>query len=243
MKALQWFRLYGRTIDDPKLKLLAFEDRWHFIALLCLKSQGVIDNEKLMLEGLIAVQLGLSTAELDLVKKRLMKVKLIDACFNPTSWNDLQFISDSSTGRVKKYRDKQRVSDAKQPCNVSVTVQETETETETEKNKTLMPSRQVENAACPYKKIVDLYHKTLPASPKVRVLTQARKSAIKQRHIQDMDSSLEEWESYFELVDRSDFLTGKTQPANGRRVFVADLEWITKQSNFAKIFEGKYHGE
>lgn len=108
------------------------------------------------------------------------------------------------------------------------------------KNKTLMSSRPVND--CPYQKIVDLYHEVLPNHPKVRVLTQARKSAIKQRHMHDMDCSLEEWESYFGLVKRSKFLTGQTQPMNGGRVFIADLEWITKQGNFAKIYEGKYHG-
>jgi hypothetical protein len=36
-------------------------------------------------------------------------------------------------------------------------------------------------------------------------------------------------------------LTGKVNSKDGR-AFVADLEWILKPSNFAKIVEGKYHG-
>jgi len=117
---------------------------------------------------------------------------------------------------------------------------------EEESIKTLMSSQQVENnppaSKVPYKKIIDLYHQILPNHPKVRVITQARKSSIRQRHIHDMDSDLKEWESYFGFVGRSEFLTGKASPVNGRRVFIADLEFICKQGNFAKIFEGKYHG-
>jgi len=108
-------------------------------------------------------------------------------------------------------------------------------------------SQQVESdqpaARVPYKKIVDLYHELLPASPKVKVLTPRRKSFIKQRHFQDMESDLETWCDYFRMVGRSEFLTGRRQPSNGRPVFVADLEWITKQGNFVKIYEGKYHGK
>ena len=45
VKTLPWLRLYTEIIDDEKLGLLAFEDRWHFIAILCLKGKGVLDGE------------------------------------------------------------------------------------------------------------------------------------------------------------------------------------------------------
>lgn len=44
MSKLPWFRTYIRMVDDDKLKLLAFEDRWHFVALLCLKGEGLLDK-------------------------------------------------------------------------------------------------------------------------------------------------------------------------------------------------------
>ena len=37
-ETMQWFRLYAGIVDDEKLRLLAFEDRWHYVALLALKS-------------------------------------------------------------------------------------------------------------------------------------------------------------------------------------------------------------
>jgi hypothetical protein len=132
---------------------------------------------------------------------------------------------------------KQDASDALASC---ISQKSREEESREEKTSTSSPSA---SDPVPYNKILDLYHQTLPDHPKVRVLTPARKSSIKQRHIQDMERSLEEWESYFCLVGRSEFLTGKAPPSNGRRVFMADLEWICKQGNFAKIYEGKYHGQ
>jgi hypothetical protein len=46
---------------------------------------------------------------------------------------------------------------------------------------------------------------------------------------------------FFDHIGTSKFLIGKVNSKDGR-AFVADLEWILKPSNFAKIVEGKYHG-
>jgi len=49
------------------------------------------------------------------------------------------------------------------------------------------------------------------------------------------------WAEFFQHIDKSKFLTGKVNSKDGR-AFTADLEWIVRPSNFAKIVEGKYHG-
>jgi hypothetical protein len=49
------------------------------------------------------------------------------------------------------------------------------------------------------------------------------------------------WAEFFQSVGKSRFLTGRVNGKDGR-AFVADLEWLIKPSNFAKIVEGKYHG-
>lgn len=131
MSTNPWFRLYTETVDDEKLRLLAFEDRWHFVALLCCKGAGLLDsgdNDQLLRRKL-AVKLGLSPRELEEVARRLEEVGLIDAeTFQPLAWDDRQFKSDSSTARVRKYREKM-----KRQGNVSVTGQETDTDTEEER--------------------------------------------------------------------------------------------------------------
>lgn len=131
MSNLQWFRLYHRMIDDEKLRLLAFEDRWHFIAVCCLKADGLLDEPEGPLKWRkVAVKMGVQARELDEIKRRLSEVGLVDENMQPLAWDDLQYRSDTSTERVRKYRGKTKASEPKQPRNVSVTPQETDTETE-----------------------------------------------------------------------------------------------------------------
>ena len=104
MPDLPWLRLYTDTVDNEKLRLLAFEDRWHYIAILCLKQQGIINQNNQLMVRQIAVKLGLQLNDLDETKKRLMDVKLIDENYEPIGWKKHQYKSDSSTARVRKYR-------------------------------------------------------------------------------------------------------------------------------------------
>jgi hypothetical protein len=129
---LPWFRLYTRMIDDEKMRVLAFEDRWHFVALCCMKGSGLIDDDSAVRDRKIAVKLGVQLADLENIKKRLIEVGLIDESMSPLAWDELQFTSDTSYDRVKKYREKQKLSKVKRECNVSVTVQETDTDTDTD---------------------------------------------------------------------------------------------------------------
>lgn len=94
----------------------------------------------------------------------------------------------------------------------------------------------------PYQKIVDLYHQSLPTLPKVEKLTETRKSQIRQRLVQKDLEDLDEWGNYFDYVSQSKFLMGLSPANNGRKPFIANLEWLTKESNFVKITEGNYHG-
>jgi len=111
MTSMPWFRLYHRMIDDERLRLLAFEDRWHFVAVLCLKASGMIDDTHDELwERRLAVKLGLQTRELEELQRRLMGVGLIDAQWQPCKWEELQQRSDSSKERVRKYREKRKAA-------------------------------------------------------------------------------------------------------------------------------------
>lgn len=103
---LPWFRLYHEMIDDEKLRLLAFEDRWHYIAILCCKCKGILDadTDPDLRDRKLSVKLGIQTRELDEVKRRLMGVDLIDDNWQPKGWDKRQYISDHSTGRVQKHR-------------------------------------------------------------------------------------------------------------------------------------------
>lgn len=114
---LPWFRAYTRMVDDDKLKLLAFEDRWHFVALLCLKGEGLLDkgDAPSLLMRKVAVKMGLDVRTLEEVARRLAEVGLIEqATLQPTKWDGLQMRSDvDSTAAERKKRQRERAKEAK----------------------------------------------------------------------------------------------------------------------------------
>ena len=105
---------------------------------------------------------------------------------------------------------------------------------------------------CNHQGVIDLYHQHLPTLRRVEVWNETRKGYLRQRwrEVADELSKTKEIEAsdilawfaeFFAHIGTSRFLTGKVNSKDGR-AFVADLEWILKPSNFAKIIEGKYHG-
>ncbi|WP_075780063.1 hypothetical protein [Marinitoga sp. 1137] len=131
---------------------------------------------------------------------------------------------------------------------VSVTLPETVSETryknieyreENKENKReyIVPQQVEGPPQTPYQKIIELYHTYCPSLPKVRVLNETRKKYIRARWKEHPD--LKFWENYFKSVEESDFLTGRANYGN-RNPFIADLEWLMRPNNFAKVIEGKY---
>lgn len=140
MKSLPWLRLYTEIIDDEKLGLLAFEDRWHFVALLCLKGKGVLDTEPEieMLARKVALKMGLTGVELEKVTKRLARMGLIDCeNFQPLAWDSRQFSSDqdgTAAERQKRFRESRKRNALRNgDGNAPVTRLDTDTDTDTDK--------------------------------------------------------------------------------------------------------------
>lgn len=103
---LPWFRLYHEMLDDDKLRLLAFEDRWHYVAILCCKAKGILDadEEWSLLQRRVSVRLGVQVRELEEICRRLMEIGLIDDSMQPSSWNKRQCRSDSDSGAAERMR-------------------------------------------------------------------------------------------------------------------------------------------
>ena len=103
--------------------------------------------------------------------------------------------------------------------------------------------------ACPYKKLVDLYHEVCPMLPTVTVLTPGCKTQLKARwteiyreeHCTSEAECMENFRFIFNRVAASRFLTGRTDPGPGRsRPFVANLDWLIKAANSDKVCENRY---
>jgi hypothetical protein len=98
---------------------------------MCLRCSEVLET---LHETEIAFQLRLSTGELDETKELFISKNFIDKHWNLLNWDKRQFVSDSSTMRVAKHRNKK-----KQASNVVETLQkrpsnaiDTDTDTDTE---------------------------------------------------------------------------------------------------------------
>lgn len=91
----------------------------------------------------------------------------------------------------------------------------------------------------PYSKITELWAEMLPELPQPLKLTPARKTQIKARWNDELPD-LDAWRECFGHIRKSAFLMGKIDPPPGRNRFVCTLDWITKQSNLLKLYEGKY---
>ena len=133
-----WFRMYSDFIFDEKIEFLAFEDRAHYVFILCMKNLGLLDKEYLqpgMLDRVVARRLGLYGEAFEAARKRLVEAGLIDYKFQPVAWDKRQFVSDTSVERTKAYRERM-----KRHGDVTVTAQEADTDTDTEKEGEKRPS-------------------------------------------------------------------------------------------------------
>jgi len=110
-----WFRLYSEFAHDPKIQMLSEAMQRRYVMLMCLRCSETLET---LHETEIAFQLRLSEAELIETKQLFVSKNFIDKQWNLLNWDKRQFVSDSSTMRVRKYRDKK-----KQPSNNDETLQ------------------------------------------------------------------------------------------------------------------------
>jgi hypothetical protein len=120
----RWFRAYADTHRNPKVASLS--DRqfrlWHNLLCIAAENEGVIPSAE-ELKSILNVRLDYLLRGLE----GLLKGGLIDPLrggYTPRNWDKRQYKSDTSTGRVHKFRAKR---------NVSETPPDTEADTETEK--------------------------------------------------------------------------------------------------------------
>ena len=137
-----WFRLYSEFAHDPKIQMLSEAMQRRYVMLMCLRCSETLET---LHETEIAFQLRLSEAELIETKQLFISKKFIDKQWNLLNWDKRQFVSDSSTSRVRKHRDKK-----KQPSNDDETLQKRQsnaidTDTDTDKKQRTKAT----SVACP----------------------------------------------------------------------------------------------
>ena len=101
---------------------------------------------------------------------------------------------------------------------------------------------------CPHQAIVDAYHELLPELPKVKVWSGQRQSHLQARWREGyarkcyatQAEGIDYWRRYFGYVKKMDWLMGRCSGRDGRPSFRADLAWLVRPDNFAKVVEGRY---
>jgi len=105
----------------------------------------------------------------------------------------------------------------------------------------------VDRIPCPADEILRLYHTQCQSLPRAMMLNGNRRKHLVSRwrevyatdKFADKSEGIEIFKSFFERVNKSDFLCGRIQNKNGR-VWKASLDWLILPTNFLKVVEGHY---
>lgn len=125
---MQWFRLYSEFATDPKIQMMNESYQRRLVMLFCLQcnvTETLRDEE-------VTFQLRIAPEEWAATKEEFIRRGFIDRSNRILNWEKRQYLSDSSTQRVRKYREAKKKGVT---CNVSVTPPETDTEADKEKKK------------------------------------------------------------------------------------------------------------
>jgi hypothetical protein len=123
----RWFRMYDELLDDPKVQRLSGDDFKGWVNLLALASRH---NGKLPAIADIAFALRETEDAVSTLLGRLLNGGLIESRsggadgmhYAPYRWAERQYKSDTSTDRVKRFRERSKP--------VAETAPDTDTETE-----------------------------------------------------------------------------------------------------------------
>ena len=160
--------------------------------------------------------------------------------------------SASKAGKASaKHRKNRGVTPVERPLNASATNQEPITITNNqEPEEKPSPATTVAGLAkppvppCPHTAIIDLYHELLPTAQQVNkeLWNGTRATHLQARWREKAErQNLDWWRRFFGYINQSDFLTGRTEPRQGKTPFLLTLAWIVNPNNLAKIHEGFYH--
>jgi DnaD/phage-associated family protein len=124
--------MYAEFATDPKVQSMSEIMQRRLTMLFCLQCNG--DLSKITNDELCAA-LRINKKELDKTKDLFFAKGFISETFQIVNWDKRQFVSDNSTDRVKKFRDRCRNANEtfqKQSDEVSETPPEAEADTDTD---------------------------------------------------------------------------------------------------------------
>jgi hypothetical protein len=103
-----WFRLYSEFAHDPKVQIMPEHMQRRLIMLMCLRCCNVLAT---LHDSEIAFHLRITAPELAETKALFIErgfIEIIEDGWHVSNWDKRQFVSDSSTCRSKKSRQRSR---------------------------------------------------------------------------------------------------------------------------------------
>lgn len=102
---MEWFRLYSEFATDPKVQMMPEAMQRRLIMLFCLQcSNGIETFHETERETAIAFAMRISETELAETKELFLRRGFINDDWTLANWDKRQYVSDSSTARVRKHR-------------------------------------------------------------------------------------------------------------------------------------------
>lgn len=254
MADVKWIKITTDIFDDEKILLIeSLPDSYAIITiwfkLLCLAGKqnnsgvfmmGQIAYTNNMLATIFRMKEATVTMALQVFEQFGM-IEIIDGVITIPNWGKHQNLEQLENKKeymrtyMSEYRKKQKLLACKDDCktnsktNSKTNVSEADKEGDKEGDK---EERDIKGKKIDYQQIVDMFHTICPSFQSVKVLSDARKKAIKARL---RNFSTEDFQLVFEKAEASDFLKG----ANDRN-WTANFDWIIKDANMAKIIDGNY---
>jgi hypothetical protein len=132
-----WFRMYAEFADDPEVQMMPEAMQRRLTMLFCERCK-----EETLRETARAFHWRITEQELAETKALFLEKGFIDEGWNLLNWNKRQFLSDSSTDRVRRHREAKKQDEtlhavSETPEVATVTPPDTDTDTDTKKK----PSR------------------------------------------------------------------------------------------------------
>lgn len=249
MAEVKWIKITTDIFDDEKILLIESLPEADSIIviwfkLLCLagkqNNSGVfmMNNQIAYTDKMLAtifrrkeatVQLALQTFE------QFGMIEIVDGVITIPNWGKHQNLDQLENKKeymknyMQGYREKQKALTCKtnSKTNSKTNVRQADKDKEEDKSKNKKKKENID-----YIQIKDLFHTFCPSFPRITVLSDKRKQAIKARL---NTYSVEQFELMFKKAEASSFLKGQNI-----RNWQANFDWLIKDSNFAKVLDGNY---
>jgi hypothetical protein len=228
-----WFRFYHEWDSDPKVQMMSEPMQRRLAMLFCWRCKGETFHVTRA-----SFHWRITETEMAETKELFMQQGFIDANWNLVNWNRRQFLSDSSTERVRRHRQALKQNETLQETvtTVTVTAPDTDTDTETDTEQKKLPGLTPLEPSIRLEDFADSWNQLSGKLPKVQNFTDGRKKKVKTRIAQGL--TLDRWHEAVKGCATKPFLLGD----NGSG-WTATFDWlIANAENVEKAITNPYGG-